>query len=234
APYYNKENTFVGRLDYTLSAHHNLFARGTWDRDNDTESAKAFPNDPGPVGYSVNHSRSWVVGDTWTINSSMVNVASFGLTRQVVDFPIKLNSAPNIPVPNLFGFGVLSSPYGDIRGQSRSVPVPEIHDTFNWSRGKHNLQFGTDIKPIRVHSSNTNDVNFPSIGLQSEITSLDPTLRPADIADDPGLQNLWDQAFTTLLGRYGSTTSQYNFNVAGNPYPQYSPAIRNFHYNEYE
>ncbi len=234
APYYTRENTYVGRVDYTLSSHHNLFGRGTWDRDNNTETAKAFPTDAGPVGYEINHSRSWVVGDTWTINSTMVNAASFGLSRQVLDFPINLNSAANIPVPNLYGFGVLSAPYGDIRGQSRSVPVPEIHDVFNWAKGKHNFQFGADIKPIRVHSSNTNDVSFPEIGLQSEITELDPSLRPSDISTNAGYQNLWDQAFTTLLGRYGSTSANYNYDVGGNPYAQYSPSVRNFHYSEYE
>jgi Carboxypeptidase regulatory-like domain len=234
APAYIRANTFVGRLDYTLSSHHNLFARGTWDRDSDTQTPKAFPTDAGPVGFFVNHERSWVVADTWTINTSMVNLASFGLTRQVDAFPINLSSAANIPVPNIFGFGVLSGPYGDIRGQGRNVPVPEIRDNFNWSRGKHNLQFGADIKPIRVHSSLTNDVNFPSIGLQSELTSLSPGQRPSDISSDPGLQNLWDNAFTTILGRYASTTAQYNYQVAGTAYPQYSPSLRNFNYNEFE
>jgi hypothetical protein len=236
APSYIRANTFVGRVDYTLSTHHNLFARGTWDRDSDTQTPKAFPTDSGPVGFFVSHDRSWVVGDTWTINAAMVNVASFGLTRQVEAFPINLNSAPNIPVPNLFGFGILSSPYGDIRGQSRNVPVPEIHDNFNWNRGKHTLQFGTDIKPIRVHSSLTNDVNFPSIGLQSQIVELNSSLRPTDIstANGGGFLTEWDNAYTTILGRYASTTAQYNYQVAGTAYPQYSPSLRNFNYNEYE
>jgi Carboxypeptidase regulatory-like domain len=234
APAYISADTFVGRLDYTISPSHTLFARGTWDRDSDTETPKAFPNDAGPVGTFVNHDRSWVVGHTWTINATMVNVASFGLTRNVNDFPANLSSAANIPVPNLFGFGVLSSPYGDFRQQGRNVPVPEIRDNFSWSKGKHNLQFGADIKPIRVHSSNTNDVNFQDLGLQSQITSLDPTLRPADISSDAGLQNSWDQAFTTLLGRYASNTGQYNYDVTGNPLAQFSPAVRDFHYNEYE
>jgi hypothetical protein len=234
APAYIHANTFVGRLDYTLSAHHNLFGRGTWDRDSDTQTTKAFPTDSGPVGFFVSHDRSWVVGDTWTINSAMVNVASFGISRQVEYFPINLNSAPNIPVPNIFGFGILSGPYGDIRGQGRNVPVPEIRDTFNWTRGKHSLQFGTDIKPIRVHSTLTNDINFQDIGLQSQITELNASLRPADISSDPGLQNLWDNAYTTILGRYASTTAQYNYQVAGTAYPQYSPSQRNFKYNEYE
>jgi hypothetical protein len=234
APAYTNQNTFVARLDYTVSANHALFARGTWDRDTNTETAKAFPNDAGPVGFFVGHDRSWVVGHTWTINARMLNQASFGLTRQVEYFPINLNSAANIPVPSEFTFGVLSAPYGDLRGQGRNVPVPEIRDTFNWSLGKHSLQFGADIKPIRVHSTNTNDVTFQGIGLQSQITSLDSSLRPADIANDPGLQNLWDQAYTTLLGRYASTAANYNYDVNGSPLSLYTPALRNFDYSEYE
>jgi hypothetical protein len=234
APSYTNQNTFVGRLDYTLSSRHALFARGTWDRDTQTQTPKAFPNDLGPVEFFLGHDRSWVVGDTWNINPTMVNQASFGLTRQVEYFPANLNAAPNIPVPNEFTFGILSGPYGDLRGQGRNAPVPEIHDNFNWAIGKHNLQFGADIKPIRLHSTNTNDVNFVSIGMQSQITSLSPSLRPSDISSDPGLQNLWDQAFTTLLGRYAAVSSNYNYDVAGNPLPSFTPAPRNFDYNEYE
>ena len=234
APAYVRANTFVGRVDYTPSSRHSFFARGTWDRDNNTQTPEAFPNDAGPVGTFISHDRSWVGGYTWLINPRMTNFLSFGLTRNVNYFPTNLSSAANIPVPNIFGFGVLSGPYGDIREQGRNVAVPEIRDNFGWALGKHNLQFGTDIKPIRVHSTNTNDITFQDLGLQSQITSLSPSLRPSDISSDPSLQNLWDNTFTTILGRYGSNTAEYNFDVAGNPVPQFSPAIRNFHYNEYE
>ena len=232
APSYVRQNTFVGRIDYTLTPRQTLFARGTWDRDNNTQVTEQFPNDAGPVIFNFAHERSWVVGHTWTINSNMVNNAAFGLTRQVDDFPFNPKSAPNAPIPNLFGFGVLTSPFGDPRGQSSNVPVPEIRDTFTWTRGKHNLQFGADIKPIRVHSSNTNDVNFPTIGVTSNIFALNSSVRPTDI--NGNFLTQWDNAFTTLLGRYGSTTAQYDYDVNGNPVPQFSPAIRNFHYNEYE
>jgi hypothetical protein len=234
APDYTKQNTFVGRIDYNLSSRQVLFARGTWDRDSNTETPEAFPNDAGPVIFNFSHERSWVIGDTWTINSRMLNQFAFGLTRQVDDFPANLSSAANIPVPNIFAFGVLSGPYGDFRGQGRNVPVPEFRDTLNWTLNKHTIQLGADIKPIRVHSTNYNDINFQDLGLQSQITSLDSSLRPNDISSDPGLQNLWDQAYTTLLGRYASTTAQYNYDVNGNSLAQYTPAIRDFHYNEFE
>jgi hypothetical protein len=236
APSDISENTYVGRLDYNLSSKHTLFARGTWDRDNDTYSTKAFPQDPDNLSSEIDHERSFVVGDTWVINPSMVNQAFFGLTRQVLDFPI--DYAPTAPTD--FGFGILSAPYGDIRSQGRNLPVWELHDIFTDQKGTHTLQFGADIKWISVNNTNVNDINFQDIGLSSFITSLNPSLRPSDILSDPSDPNsvvaasLWDNAFTTILGRYASTTAQYNYDVAGNPLPQFTDSVRTWRFNEYE
>jgi len=236
APSHANENTFVGKLDYNLSAKHTLFARGTWDRDNYTYTPKAFPQDPGDELSEISHSRSWVVGDTWIINPSMINQVFFGLTRQLVDYPV--DYAPTAPTN--FGFDILSDPYGDIRGQGRNVPVPELHDIFTDQKGTHTLQFGGDVKWMRVRDSNVNDINFQEVGLTSFITTLDASLRPADILSDPSnsesvvAESLWDNAFTTILGRYAETVAQYNYDVAGNPVPQFTASVRNYHNNQYE
>jgi hypothetical protein len=145
-------------------------------------------------------------------------------------FPVDF--APTAPTD--FGFDILSNPYGDIRGQARNVPVPELRDVFTSAKGTHTMQFGADIKWMRVHSTNINDIDFQDIGLTSLITSLNSSLRPADIAETPVAESLWDNAFTTILGRYASTTAQYNYNVAGDPFPQFTASIRDFHYDEYE
>ena len=230
APFYVRDNTFVGRLDYKLSANQSLFARGTWDRDNQTQAPKAFPQDPGPLASFISHERSWVVGHTWIVNPRVTNLASFGISRQVYDFPVDFS--PTAPYD--FTFGVLSSPYGDIRSQGRNVPVPEIRDTLSWAKGSHTLQFGADIKPIRVNSHNVNDISFANLGLQSQITNLEPSLRPSDISTDPASELIWDNTFTTLLGRYASVSANYNYDVSGSPLPQFTPSVRNFRYNEYE
>lgn len=236
APDHVRENTIVGRLDYNVSSKHTLFARGTWDRDNDTYTPKVFPQDSGDELSFIGHSRSWVVGDTWIISPAITNQVFFGLTRQVNAYPVDF--APTAPTN--FGFDIFSAPYGDIRGQSRNVPVPELHDVFTWEKGTHTMQYGTDIKWIRVHSYNVNDIDFQDIGLQSLITSLNSSLRPSDILSDPSnpesitAESLWDNAFTTILGRYASTTAQYNYGVAGSPLPQFTASIRDFHYNEFE
>src|SRR6202021_1915601 len=100
APFTEKENTFVGRVDFNLTSKQKLFGRATWDRDNNTESVAQFPGDP-PLINLINHDRSWVIGHTWTINNSMVNNIFVGLTRSVLFFPS--NFAPT--APTLFEFG---------------------------------------------------------------------------------------------------------------------------------
>ncbi len=212
APDHRKDNIYTARLDYTISSKHKLFGRIQEDRFNDDQQAPQFPGDPDPLVSSIDHSRSWVVGETWTISNNLINQAFAGLTRQVDDFPI--NFAPT--APNIFSTSLIANPYGDIRGQGRNVAVPEFRDDVSYTHGKHTLTFGTDIKPIRVQSSNQSDVNFVGIGLGGNILALDASTRPADISNDPAAQAEWDNAFPLLLGRYSSTNSFIAYDKSGN------------------
>ena len=85
-----------------------------------------------------------------------------------------------------------------------------------------------------MNSHNVNDISFANLGLQSQITNLEPSLRPSDISTDPASELIWDNTFTTLLGRYASVSANYNYDVSGSPLPQFTPSVRNFRYNEYE
>jgi len=229
-PDHRKDNVYTGRLDYSISSKHKLFGRIQEDRFNDDQAAPQFPGDPDPLVSSIDHSRSWVVGETWTISNNLINQGFAGLTRQVDDFPI--NFAPT--APNTFTTSLIANPYGDIRGQGRNVAVPEFRDDLSYTRGKHSFTFGTDIKPIRVQSTNQSDVNFVGIGLGGNILALDNSTRPADISSDPAAQAEWDNAFPLLLGRYSSTDSFIAYDKSGTPLTPYSTTQRNFHYNEYE
>jgi carboxypeptidase family protein/TonB-dependent receptor-like protein len=230
APDHRKDNIFTGRMDYSISAKHKLFGRIQEDRFNDDQMAPQFPGDPNPLISSFNHSRSWVVGETWSISNNLINQAFGGLTRQVDDFPV--NFAPT--APNLLSPSLIARPYGDIRGQGRNVAVPEFRDDLSYIHGKHSLVFGTDIKPIRVKSSIQADINFVNIGLGGNILALDASTRPADISGDPAAQAEWDNAFPLLLGRYSETNALVAYDKSGTPLAPYTTTNRNFHYNEYE
>jgi Carboxypeptidase regulatory-like domain len=230
APTHVRDNIFTGRLDYTLSTNHRLFGRIQEDRFNDDQTAPQFPGDPDPLVSDVNHSRSWVVGETWTISRNMTNQAFAGLTRQLVDFPV--NFAPT--APNIFTTSLITQPFGDIRGQGRNVAVPEIRDDFSYIHGNHSFSFGTDIKPIRVNSTNQSDVNFVGIGLGGALLTLDDSTRPADISTDLAAQNEWDRAFPLLLGNFNQTSASIAYDKTGGALPPYTTTKRDFHYNEYE
>jgi hypothetical protein len=232
-PIHRRDNIYTGRLDFNLTQKHKLFGRIQMDRFTDDDSVNVlpqFPSDPFPQATIINHSRSWVVGETWTITNNLINQAVVGLSRQVLDFPISFTpSAPNILAPSL-----ISAPFADIRGQARNVAVPEIRDDLSYVRGKHAFTFGTDIKPIRVKTANQSDVNFVSIGLGGTLNALDDSTRPADISSDPAAQAEWDRAFPLILGRYGQTSSFVAYDHDGNALAPFTMTHRNFHYNEYE
>lgn len=250
APLKNVDNTFLVRLDYNLNSAHRLFARGSWDRSRDGQTNTGiFPGDPVPFQSVVDHSRSWVVGDTWTISATATNQATFGLTRQVLNFGT--NFEPTVPL-NFSLTGGLTSPYPRFDGgQSANVPVPEVRDVFSWVRGKHTLQFGGDIKPIRVGNGLQNSAGFDGIGLGGQIQTLgapiiggNPNpLRPSDIfgtaaGNDAGntaqVDAQYDGIFPTLLGRYASTLARYNYGANGTAFPLGNFQNTRFHYNAFE
>jgi hypothetical protein len=245
APFTHDHNTFVGKLDYKLSTNHRLFARGTWDRsrddDNTNHLVETFPGDP-VTSEIIDHSRSWVVGDTWTVSPTIVNSVSFGETESLLVFP--LTSAPTFP--NLLNFffngSQITAPYdndingnGTLNSQFPVVPVYQFRDTLSWSHGKHTYQFGGVIKPTIFKSGNVTDTNSFGVGLGGGLQALVPSLRPADIetADSVGISE-WDTIFPIALGRFSNVTASYNFNKAGAALPQGQIATRDYHSTEFE
>ena len=251
-PLKRDDNTFVGRVDYNINSSQRLFARANWDRNSDGRTnTGAFPGDPAPLFSLVSHQRSFVVGHTWVASPTVTNQLDVGLTRQVLDFPT--NFAPTSP--NNFNLGTaLTQPFVRFDGgQSSNVPVPEVRDVVSWVRGKHTLQFGGDIKPIRVGNTLQNSAGFYTIGLGGQITNLGGAfvtgtatpnpLRPTDIygtaaGNNPGdtaqVEAEYDNLFPTLLGRYAQTFTRYNYDAAGNALPVGNFQDTRFHYNQFE
>jgi hypothetical protein len=231
-----KYNTYVGRMDYNLSAAHKLFARASWDRDNIDDAAPEFPVDGEPSLKLFNHSRSYVIGDTWLISPTIVNNIFFGVARSVLDFPVTSTASE----PNSYGFGPLSAPLPGLSSQGRNVSVPEIRDVLTWTKGKHTLEFGTDLKFIQDKSNLNNSINGVTVGLGGNLLNLGgpgSSLHPTDLyqnPNDPGAMNQFDSAYTFLLGHFSEASANYNYDLAGNPQTLYTPANRKYIYNEYE
>ena len=234
SPIRQADNTFIGKVDYQIAKNHRLFVRGTWDKSLDGQApVQVLPSDPNPGQSYVDHSRSWVVGETWNVSPTMTKQISFGETNQVVAFTV--NDKPTSPNSLSFfdGFygNVLSQPYLGLNEQFPVVPVYQLRETFTWVRGKHILQFGGVIAPTIFKSGNLTDTTGYTIGIGGALNSLLASNRPSDFGGDP---TEWDRMFTVALGRYSGISAGYNYDKAGNALPQGGIPIRDYHSTQYE
>ena len=157
----DNETTYVGRIDYNLSAHHKVFGRFTINRRNSVETIPEFATDPSTHPF-IDRSYAYMVSDVWTIGTNKVNEIYYGDTISKFDFPDLYNPTG----ANQYSFSGLSGPYTAFDGQQRRVPIPEIRDDFNWQIGSHSLTFGGLFKFVKTNSNLINNFNFPGIGLQ--------------------------------------------------------------------
>lgn len=235
APAHESDNVYTSRVDYTLSNKHKFFLRASVAREGVDDffntTIEQFPGDPAPASRDEFNGYTFVAGWTWSISGTKTNQFSGALTRAILEFP----SITQPTFPNSFSFSAnLASPYHGFASQSRDVPVPEVRDNFTLSMGRHTMDFGTDIKFIRQISALENDFSFIGIGLGGQLQALDSTVRPADLNGDPSAVTDYDNFFPTLLGRYSSVFTNFNYNTSGTALPSGSGKNRDFNYNEFE
>ena len=233
APSQRKDNTYTTRIDWNITDAQRLFGRFNIARRNQTDTinsvAAQFPGDPESAVIDQKD-YAWVVGHSWSPSNSFTNQATVGVTHSGLDF-----LAPFAPAsPNQFGFGGLSAPFAGIDTQFRIIDTPTIRDDATWTLGNHTLLLGGQVKPIRSQSGLVNDFNNPGIGLGGNLTALDPTFRPANFLSTAVTRAAYDSLFTTLLGRYASIATVFNYTADSEPVPLASGKARDYRYNEYE
>jgi hypothetical protein len=224
-------NIWTNKVDFVRGGHR-LFGRFTITRNQNDRTDGPIQQFPGDDKSTVGRNRDWAfaIGHTWNMNSTMVNQATFGVTKQI--FRFDRVSRPSFP--NSYTFGTLSAPFVGLSSQGRNVPVPTIRDDFTWTKGNHTLQFGASIKPIRQDTELTNDFNFVTIGLGGLTTTLNAGLRPANILNSATARSTYDGTFAFILGRFASIATNFNYDPSGSAFPPGTGKTRNWHYNEYE
>ncbi|HVN22195.1 MAG TPA: carboxypeptidase-like regulatory domain-containing protein [Dongiaceae bacterium] len=249
APAHFSSNDYVTRIDYNMNSKMKLFGRVSIYRltrgdDVNFASAQLFPGDP-ISNQIIDHSWSFVVGHTWTINNNMVNQFNYGETRSVLNFPALFNPTGTTQytsfMPNSGGTAQLNNPFTGGASQKRTVPIPVIKDDFTYVRGTHNIQVGGTFKPIKDSSTLVNDFNNVTIGLGTPLTSLavgttPPQVPPNILTNDPDGVALrtWSQAYVFGLGRIASVDSVFNNAHNLQPLPQGTGHTRNYRYYETE
>lgn len=233
APSRRKDNTYTTRVDLNINDKQSLFGRLTIARRNQTDTinsvAAQFAGDP-ESAVILQKDYGWAIGHTWAITNSFTNQAIVGVSHSGLDF-----LAPFAPAsPNVFSFGGLTAPYAAIDTQNRIVDTPTIRDDATWTIGNHTLLFGAQIKPIRSQSGIVNDFNFVGLGLGGNLSALNASFRPADFLPSANNNARYDSLFTSLLGRYASISTNFNYDRDGNALTPGSGKMRDYRYNEYE
>ncbi|HXS13633.1 MAG TPA: carboxypeptidase-like regulatory domain-containing protein [Acidobacteriaceae bacterium] len=232
----DNEQNYAVKLDYNLTSKHRLFAVGTLNRRDSTQSAPEFPQD-GTIAPFHDRSFRWSVGDNWAITNNMANSLAVGETVSSYQFPIT-NLNPN--GTNLLNFsgGVTSlmsrAWLSAINAQGRRIPIPQISDNLQWLKHSHSLSFGGFFKYINSADHTILDYNDASIGLGGQVTGLNANQRPSNILASSTVANNWDTAFAAALGRVASISQQFNYDASGKALPLATGDQRRYRYYQSE
>ena len=228
-------NAYVGKMDFHLDSagRHMLSLRGTLAGNSETLTPQSFPNQP-INNLLLNNSRGLSVSYTGVLTPSVVNVASFGLTR------IGYNQTG--PTGTAFTLDSLDSFVNyNTRGYVRIAPTYNINDDITWTKNTHTIMAGTNIRFVRNGYTNFTNA-FPTYafsrgnltGLGSDwITAVQGYL--AANGKNSSLSN--SQAVTRaggdLLGIISTGSMNYAYDHSGKSLPIGTPTQRDFASNEY-
>jgi len=237
APNPLKDVLFVTRVDYNIDANNKLFGRFNMINYSAINLAGGlepvqFPGDPLTALETV-RDRAWVVGETWTINSTTINQFTVGETRQNFQAPIAFTPPAPASLYELAFFGsvagqTFATPYERQSAQGRVVPDPTLRDDVTLIRGKHTIQFGGQWNPVKIRSNLINDFSLVQEGLGGSFSGLEAAFRPANIGTDPAILANWDNFFVGDLGILNNDQTAINYDGSGTALPPGSSATRDW------
>jgi hypothetical protein len=240
APNSLDNRAYVGKMDFVIdrSAHHTVSVRGTlYNANQDSPTGLAqFPGQA-PASELLNNSKGISGSYTAVLTPNVVNVFTFGYTRQgleqsgVVGTAFQLNDIS--PLANY-----------DARASGRHVPVYNLVDNITWTKGRHTVTAGLNFRIIR-NDRFSYAQSYPSSGyytsvavglgqdIQNSVTGYlqTQTGNPNFALADPISVA---SAMGVLLGTINSTSITYQFLRDGSVLDQGLPTQRSFAMNEYE
>lgn len=246
APISNTFNTYIVRADINLdrNSNHTIFWRGTLQDDLENSA----PNLLGQPSFrsNINASKGFSLGYTAVISPTMVNNFRWGITR------LKLAAAGYRDasfvrhrfVDDTLGF--FNQEQGTSSTSGRTIPQNHLRNDFSWTRSKHVMSFGGEIRLIRNNTyRNSGSYHFAVINpswLPDGGGEISPghgncgvarpecAAIPASLTGDRALRDL----LTLMIAPMSQVTANYNFDRTGSTLPDGSTVFRKFAVNEFE
>jgi hypothetical protein len=233
APQHSSFNTYIARLDWIIRQNHSVFWRGNLIND-DQPSPPQFPGQP-PASTLLTNSKGYALGYTAILRPNLVNDFRWGLTRQG-------SSSAGISNQPQISLAGLPSPTAYTRTSSFIIPVNNLVDNLSWGKGRHNLQFGTNVRFIddqQVSTQNSYSSASGTIGWLHPATianggvPLDPAYSGYP-AVSTGSQSFYNGAIADVVGLITMGTAIYNYTKDGTALALGVPVQRDYRWHELE
>jgi hypothetical protein len=215
------------------AGRHTLSVRGTLAGNSETLTPQSFPGQA-INNVLLNNSRGISAMYTSVLRPSMINVATFGLTR------IGYNQTG--PTGTAFTLDSIDSLENyNTRGYVRIAPTQNLNDDLTWIKNTHTVTAGTNIRVVRNGITNFANAwpNYSAArgnltGLGSDFVSavqnyLTATGRNSSMANSQAVA----RAGIDLLGVVSTGAMNYSYAHEGKALPIGDPTYRNFASNEY-
>lgn len=237
APTPTKHDTYILKLDYKLtqSGNHSLFVKGHLQNWHSSSPAQ-FPGLP-PNDFLTNNSKGIFVGYTALFSNALINNLRYGLIRQGIG-----DTGLGVSDYNYFRGMANFAGTGFTPSTLTNVPVHNIVDDVSWTKGKHTIQFGGNLRIItnnRVGNGSNYSYAYTNVywldnsGIANTGSSLDPAAGNYPAVDKSFGVN-YDFATAAVAGLLTETNKVYNQDKNGHFYGPGQLITRNFRSHESE
>ena len=223
APEPINQHPLVGRMDYNLDSagKHTIMVRGTLNYSSQVTSPGPFPGQAA-AQQSEDNSRGMAARYTAVLKPTLVNVLTYGQTR------LGSNATGTETVVPSFYFANLVA---TSRPSIRIAPTQNITDDATWTKGRHTVQFGVNLRFISNDRANYGNVPSYSfnrntlLGLGADIDgNVQSYLGGAALSSGTNVTN----ALGAMLGLVNQYSATYNYTVKGATIPFGSPVTTVF------
>jgi hypothetical protein len=208
-------NTYIAKLDYTISDRNWLFIRGNL-QDDSSLGVPQFPGDPASSSNRSN-SKGVAAGLTSTLSPNLMNSLRYGYVRQ----SYSTNGIGQGAYANFYGMSTINA---ETRNSAVDVPVQDVVDDLTWTHSRHTMQFGGQYRLIHNQSLSdalsygsavTNSYALANAGIVGTGSSFDPTVFGFP-AVDASFASSYNYSMTNLAGLLDYVTTQANYQVSAN------------------
>jgi len=237
APAPTKHDTYILKLDYKLtsSGNHSLFVKGHLQNWHNSD-APQFPGLP-PNDFLTNNSKGLFVGYTALFTNTFINNVRYGYIRQGLG-----DTGLGVSDYNYFRGMANFQGAGFTPSELTNVPVHNLVDDVSWTKGKHTIQFGGNLRVItdnRTGNASNYSYAFTNVywldnsAIANTGSSLDPAVGGYPSVDGSFGTN-YDFAMAALAGLLTETNKVYNQDKTGHFYNPGQMITRNFRTHETE